>query len=305
VRPLVYFSDRYYADIGGHVFPMIKYRLIHARLLETGVATAGDFAEPEPATPDDARLVHTAEYVEKLLTGTLSPLEIATLELPYSAELVEAAFLGAGGTIGAVRSSLERGVGVNLAGGFHHAYADHGEGFCVLNDVAMGVARALEDGLVRRAAVIDCDVHQGNGTASIFGSDDRVFTFSIHQEYNYPTIKPPSDLDIGLPNDVGGSVYLPLLEDAVGKILDGHEPEMVLYVAGADPYQGDLLGGLALTKADLAARDRIVMENCTERGVPFTVTLAGGYAADTGDTVEIQSATIGAALAAGEGSQRA
>ncbi len=284
---------------------MVKYRLIHARLLETGVATAGDFTEPEPATPDDARLVHTAGYVEKLLTGTLSPLDIATLELPYSAELVEAAFLGAGGTIGAVRSSLERGVGVNLAGGFHHAYADHGEGFCVLNDVAMGVARALEDGLVRRAAVIDCDVHQGNGTASIFGGDDRVFTFSIHQEYNYPAIKPPSDLDVGLPNDVKGSVYLPLLEDAVRKVLDGHEPEMVLYVAGADPYRGDLLGGLALTKADLAARDRIVMENCTERGVPFAVTLAGGYAADTDDTVEIQAATIGAALAAGEGSQRA
>ncbi len=301
MRPTVQYSDRYYADIGGHVFPMMKYRLIHARLLEDGLAAADDFAEPGPATADDALLVHTPEYVGKLQNGTLSPSEIATLELPYSEKLVEAAFLGAGGTIAAVRSSVERGVGVNLAGGFHHAYADHGEGFCVLNDVAMGVARALEDGLVKRAAVIDCDVHQGNGTASIFGSDDRVFTFSIHQKMNYPYVKPPSSLDIGLPNDADGELYLSHLARALETVLDGFVPELVLYVAGADPYRGDLLGGLALTIGDLAARDRAIMTACAERAVPFTVTLAGGYAADTNDTVTIQSATIAAALSIGEG----
>ena len=301
MRPTVQYSDRYYVDIGGHVFPMMKYGLIHARLLEGGLATASDFAEPEPATADDALLVHTPEYVGKLLNGTLSPGEIATLELPYSEKLVEAAFLGAGGTIAAVRSSVERGVGVNLAGGFHHAYADHGEGFCVLNDVAMGVARALEDGLVTSAAVIDCDVHQGNGTASIFGSDDRVFTFSIHQEMNYPYVKPPSNLDIGLPNEVDGELYLSHLASALETVLDGFKPELALYVAGADPYRGDLLGGLGLTLEDLVARDRAVMTACAERGVPFAVTLAGGYAADTDDTVTIQSATIATALSIGEG----
>jgi len=296
----VQYSDRYYADIGGHVFPMMKYRLIHARLLEDGLAAAPDFAEPEPATDDDALLVHTPEYVGKLLNGTLSPREIATLELPYSEKLVEAAFLGAGGTIAAVRSSVKRGVGVNLAGGFHHAYADHGEGFCVLNDVAMGVARALEDGLVRSAAVIDCDVHQGNGTASIFASDDRVFTFSIHQEMNYPYIKPPSNLDVGLPNEADGELYLSRLARGLETVLDGFRPELALYVAGADPYKGDLLGGLALTLEDLAERDRAVMTACAERGVPFSVTLAGGYAADTNDTVAIQSGTIATALSIGE-----
>jgi acetoin utilization deacetylase AcuC-like enzyme len=300
MRPILYYSNRYNVDIGAHVFPMKKYRLIHAALLESGQAGAGDFVEPEPATPDDARLVHTPEYVEKLLEGTLSPFEVARLELPYSPELVEASFLGAGGTIAAVRSSLERGVGVNVAGGFHHAFPDHGEGFCVLNDVAMGVARALADGLVERAAVIDCDVHQGNGTAATFADDDRVFTFSIHQEYNYPFEKPPSDLDVGLPNETDGRTYLGLLGDALVRVLDGFRPELVVYVAGADPYRKDLLGGLALGIEDMASRDRMVTEACATKGVPFTVTLAGGYAADTADTVAIQSETVARAIAVGE-----
>ncbi len=300
MRPILYYSARYNVDIGAHVFPMMKYRLIRERLLEDGLAEESDFLEPSPATVDDALLVHTRDYVDKLLDGTLSAYEIARLELPYSKELVEAAFLGAGGTIGAVLSSLERGVGVNLAGGFHHAYPDHGEGFCVLNDVAMGVARALADGLADRAAIVDCDVHQGNGTAAIFADDDRVFTFSIHQEHNYPFVKPPGDLDVGLPDGAGGGVYLQLLEEAVENILRDFRPAVVLYVAGADPYEHDLLGGLALTKRDLAERDRIVMEACARSSVPFAVTLAGGYAATTDDTVEIQTRTIGRAIALGE-----
>ncbi len=300
MRPILYYSDDYYADIGAHVFPMLKFRLIKERLIATGAATEDDFVEPPPATDDDAHLVHTRMYIDKLREGTLSMMEIARLELPYSHELVDASFLGAGGTIAAVRSSKERGVGVNVAGGFHHSFSDHGEGFCVLNDVAMGVARALNDGLAERVGVIDCDVHQGNGTASIFANEHRVFTFSIHQEFNYPFVKPPSDLDIGLPDGAVGASYLPRLEHGIEKVLDGFGAEMVLYVAGADSYEGDVLGGLSLSVEDLAERDRMVMEGCASRGVPFAVTLAGGYAEHTDDTIEIQAGTIARAIAVGE-----
>ena len=300
MRPVLFYSDDYEADIGPHIFPMKKYRLVKERLLDMGVARPDDFVKPEPASVQDALLVHTEMYVAKLLNGTLSALEEATLELPYSKELVEKSFLGAGGTVAAVRSSFERGVGVNIAGGLHHAFPDHGEGFCVLNDVAMGVARALEDGLAERVATVDCDVHQGNGTAAIFSKDKRVFTFSIHQELNYPMAKPPSDLDIGLPNDADGALYLSNLRSALDTIFGEFSPEMVFYVAGADPYEHDLLGGLALTKQDLADRDEAVMSACASRGVPFVVALAGGYAERTSDTAEIHAAAIARAITIGE-----
>jgi acetoin utilization deacetylase AcuC-like enzyme len=299
MRPILYYSDRYVVDLGDHVFPMGKYRLVRHALLSSGLARENDFVEPAPAAAEDALLVHTRAYVDKLLAGTLSPLEIARLELPFTPALARAAFLGAGGTIAAARSALERGVGVNVAGGFHHAFPDHGEGFCILNDVAMAVARVLKDGAVLRVAVVDCDVHQGNGTASIFANDDRVFTFSIHQEQNYPFVKPPSSLDVGLPTGADGSIYLPHLEAAVGRILETFLPELVLYVAGADPFAGDLLGGLALTKHDLSERDRIVTEACAAAGVPIALTLAGGYAARTSDTVDIHAATIARAIVVG------
>ena len=300
MRPVLFYSDDYEADIGPHIFPMRKYRLVKERLLDMGVARPDDFVRPEPASVEDALLVHTEMYVAKLLNGTLSPLEEATLELPYSKELIDKSFLGAGGTISAVRSSFERGVGVNIAGGLHHAFPDHGEGFCVLNDVAMGVARALEDGLAERVATVDCDVHQGNGTAAIFSKDKRVFTFSIHQELNYPMAKPPSDLDIGLPNDADGTLYLSHLKSALDTIFGEFSPEMVFYVAGADPYEHDLLGGLALTRQDLADRDEAVMSACASRGVPFVVALAGGYAERTSDTAEIHAAAIARAITTGE-----
>ncbi|MFH1690831.1 MAG: histone deacetylase, partial [Candidatus Eisenbacteria bacterium] len=268
MRPVLFYSDNYQADIGPHIFPMRKYRLVKEQLLKMGVARLDDFVEPEPASVEDALLVHTDMYVAKLLNGTLSALEEATLELPYSKELVEKSFLGAGGTVAAVKSSFERGVGVNIAGGLHHAFPDHGEGFCVLNDVAMGVARALEDELAARVATVDCDVHQGNGTAAIFAGDERVFTFSIHQELNYPMAKPSSNLDIGLPNGADGPLYLSNLEGALDTIFGEFSPELVLYVAGADAYEHDLLGGLALTKQDLADRDETVMSACASRGVP-------------------------------------
>jgi acetoin utilization deacetylase AcuC-like enzyme len=303
VRPILYYSDDYEADIGPHIFPMRKYRMVKEQLLRMGVAAPEDFVEPESATVEDALLVHTKTYVTKLLTGTLTALEEATLEMPYSKELIEKSFLGAGGTIAAVRSSFERGVGVNIAGGLHHAFPDHGEGFCVLNDPAMGVARALADGLASRVATVDCDVHQGNGTAAIFAKDDRVFTFSIHQEMNYPMVKPPSDLDIGLPNDADGGLYLSNLSGALDTIFTEFAPELIMYIAGADPYEEDLLGGLALTKQDLADRDEMVMSACVSRGVPFVVTLAGGYAERTTDTAEIHAAAIARAINIGESLQ--
>jgi acetoin utilization deacetylase AcuC-like enzyme len=300
MRPVLFYSDEYEADIGPHVFPMKKYRLVKERLLDTSVAALDDFVEPEPASVDDALLVHTDMYVAKLLNGTLSALEEATLEMPYSKELVEKSFLGAGGTVAAVRSSFERGVGVNIAGGLHHAFPDHGEGFCVLNDVAMGVARALEDGLATRVATVDCDVHQGNGTAAIFAADERVFTFSIHQEHNYPMAKPSSNLDIGLPDGADGALYLSNLSSALDTIFSEFSPELVLYVAGADPYEHDLPAGLSHTQQDLADRDEAVMSACASRGVPFVVTLAGGYAERTSDTAEIHAAAIARAITVGE-----
>jgi len=300
MRPVLYYSDDYEADIGPHIFPMKKYRLVKEHLLKMRVARPEDFVEPRPATVHEAKLVHTEAYVSKLLNGTLSALEEAALELPYSEELVEKSFLGAGGTIAAVNSSFERGVGVNIAGGLHHAFRDHGEGFCVLNDVAMGVASALEDSLAVRVATVDCDVHQGNGTAAIFAREVRVFTFSIHQEMNYPMVKPPSNLDIGLPNGADGGLYLSSLRDGLDTVFREFSPELVVYVAGADPYEHDLLGGLTLTKQDLADRDEMVMSECVSRGVPFVVTLAGGYAERTSDTAEIHASAIARAITIGE-----
>ena len=300
LRPFLYYSDAYYADIGAHVFPMLKFRLIKEHLLAGGIVTEDDFVEPEPATDEDALLVHDRMYIDKLREGTLSMFEISRMELPYSHELVDAAFLGAGGTISAVRSAAERGVGVNVAGGFHHSFPDHGEGFCMLNDVAIGVARALADGVVERVGVVDCDVHQGNGTATIFAHEERVFTFSIHQEFNYPFVKPPSDLDIGLPDGAVGASYLPRLEQGLEKVLDDFGAQLIMFIAGADSYEGDLLGGLSLSKSDLEDRDRMVMGACADRRVPFAVTLAGGYAERTEDTVEIQADTIARAIEVGE-----
>jgi len=300
LRPILYYSDGYYADIGAHVFPMLKFRLIKEYLLETGVAAETDFVEPAPATDQDAWLVHDRMYIDKLREGTLSQFEMARMELPYSHELVEASFLGAGGSVSALRSSLERGVGVNVAGGFHHSFPDHGEGFCMLNDVAMAVARVLADGTVERVGIVDCDVHQGNGTATIFAHEERVFTFSIHQEFNYPFVKPPSDLDIDLPDGAVGESYLPRLERGLGKVLDDFGAQLIMFVAGADSYEGDLLGGLSLSKEDLAKRDTLVMESCASRRVPFAVTLAGGYAENTDDTIEIQAGTIATAISVGE-----
>jgi acetoin utilization deacetylase AcuC-like enzyme len=291
---LVY-HDRYDLNLGAHVFPSQKYRLISEKLLADGIAYREDFFRPEPASDADILRVHTAEWVKKLKTGTLSLSDIMKLEVPYSPELVEAFWLAAGGTILAAQAALKDGFGCNLGGGFHHAYPGHGEGFCAIHDVAVAIRRMQADGAIRKAMVCDTDVHQGNGTAAIFAKDHSVFTLSIHQENNYPAHKPPSTIDLDLEDGVGDEEYLGALLPAVRKSLDKFEPDMVFYVGGADPYREDQLGGLALTLEGLKTRDASVFGEARRRGLPVVTTFAGGYARRVEDTVQIHVNTLLAA----------
>ena len=288
---LVY-SDRYDLNLGSHVFPSIKYHLVKEMLLREHIAEPGDFLEPPPASDDDIALVHHREYLRKLQAGKLSYLEVLRLEIPYSPELVRAVWLCTGGSILAGRLALEGGVGVNLGGGFHHAYPDHGEGFCVLNDFAVAIRRLQKDKTIEQAMTVDCDVHQGNGTAAIFGGDHTVFTLSIHQENNYPYPKPPSSLDINLRDGVGDEEYLRELTQGLDRALTEFRPDLIFYVAGADPYRDDQLGGLKLSLEGLKKRDRLVFEKASGRNIPVAVTLAGGYARQLEDTIEIHSNTV-------------
>jgi len=288
---LVY-SDRYDLNLGSHVFPSIKYRLVKEKLLREHIAEPGDFVEPPPASDDDIALVHHREYLRKLQTGKLSYLEVLRLEIPYSPELVRAVWLCAGGSILAGRLALEDGVAVNVGGGFHHAYPDHGEGFCVLNDFAVAIRSLQKDKTIEHAMTVDCDVHQGNGTAAIFGGDHTVFTLSIHQENNYPYPKPPSSLDINLLDGVEDEEYLRELAQGLDRALAEFRPDLIFYVAGADPYHDDQLGGLKLSLEGLEKRDRLVFEKASGRNIPVAVTLAGGYARQLEDTIQIHSNTI-------------
>jgi acetoin utilization deacetylase AcuC-like enzyme len=288
---LVY-SDRYDLNLGNHVFPSIKYRLVKEKVLREHIVEPGDFVEPAPASDDDIALVHHREYLRKLQTGKLSYLEVLRLEIPYSPELIRAVWLCAGGSILAGRLALEDGVAVNVGGGFHHAYPDHGEGFCVLNDFAVAI-RSLQKGrTIERAMTVDCDVHQGNGTAAIFGGDHTVFTLSIHQENNYPYPKPPSSLDINLDDRVGDEEYLRELAQGLDRALAEFSPDLIFYVAGADPYREDQLGGLKLSLEGLEKRDRLVFEKARAKNIPVAVVLAGGYARRLDDTIEIHANTI-------------
>jgi acetoin utilization deacetylase AcuC-like enzyme len=288
---LVY-SDRYDLNLGSHVFPSIKYRLVKEKLVREHIAEPGDFVEPPPASDDDIALVHHREYLRKLQAGKLSYLEVLRLEIPYSPELVRAVWLCTGGSILAGRLALEDGVGVNVGGGFHHAYPDHGEGFCVLNDFSVAIRRLQKDKTIEQAMTVDCDVHQGNGTAAIFGGDHTVFTLSIHQENNYPYPKPPSSLDINLRDGVGDEEYLRELTQGLDRALAEFRPDLIFYLAGADPYRDDQLGGLKLSLEGLEKRDRLVFEKASARKIPVAVTLAGGYARRLDDTIQIHSNTI-------------
>jgi len=307
---LVY-SDDYFLPIGAHVFPAEKYKRVHDRLIQSGVAESSDFVVPRPATDPDILLVHTPRYVEKLKTGTLSALEELQLEVPYSPELVRAFWLAAGGSMLAADYALNDGIAISVGGGFHHAFPDHGEGFCMINDIAVAIRRMQRDEKIRTAMTLDCDVHQGNGTAVIFapvpvpgnpGSMTRtrrenpdVFTISLHQENNYPAFKPPSSLDLNLPDGIGDDEYLACLGDAISLGLGRLRPELLCYVAGADPYREDQLGGLSLTIEGLKRRDALVFRTAQAEGIPVMVTFAGGYAQNLEDTVIIHANTIVAA----------
>ena len=288
---LVY-SDQYDLNLGDHVFPSVKYKLTRERVLRDGVARPEDFVEPGAACDEDVALVHHRDYIRKLKTGTLSYAEVLRLEIPYSPELVRAVWLCAGGSILAGRLALEDSVAVNVGGGFHHACPDHGEGFCVLHDVAIAIRRLQKDKAIESAMTVDCDVHHGNGTAEIFAGDGTVFTFSIHQERNYPYPKPPSTLDLHLPDGVTDEEYLAELEHGLDQSLARFHPDVIFYLAGADPYHEDQLGGLKLSLDGLVRRDTMVFEKAQARKIPVAVTLAGGYARRVNDTVLIHTNTI-------------
>jgi len=315
------YSDEYYLPIGQHVFPAEKYRRVRNRLIETGVAGPEDFVTPAPASDQDILLVHTREYVNKLKTGTLSAREELELEVPYSPELVKAFWLAAGGSMLAAQRALNDGVSVNIGGGFHHAFPDHGEGFCMIHDVAVAIRRMQRDNRIRTAMTIDCDVHHGNGTAAIFAGTRTmseplpssgpavlgkkplmrgthagdVFTISLHQENNYPAWKPPSSIDVDLPDGITDDDYLAWLDNALSSGLRQFTPDLICYIAGADPYREDQLGGLALTIDGLKKRDELVFRAAKAQRIPVMVTYAGGYAQHVEDTVTIHANTVLAA----------
>jgi acetoin utilization deacetylase AcuC-like enzyme len=281
----------YGADIGAHVFPTGKYRRVRDTLVEEGTLRADAIREPDPAGREQLARVHTDDYLRKIREKDFTRRELLTLEVPLTDEFRRASLLCAGGSVLAARTALEEGVCLHIGGGFHHAFPDHGEGFCLVHDVAVAIREVQAAGEVERAAVVDCDVHHGNGTAAIFADDDRVFTFSMHQERNYPFHKPPGDLDLGLRDGIRDDAYLGILEDRLPPVLERHRPELVFYLAGADPYGEDQLGGLSLTKGGLRARDERVLEACRAAGAPVAVCLAGGYAVRLRDTVEIHCNT--------------
>lgn len=313
----IVYSPRYAIDLGPHVFPTLKYQRVHDQLLAAGIVDAADFLEPEIASWEELALVHTREYLDRMRTGTLSPDEIAQLELPWSQGMVDGFRLMVSGTVQAAliacglshddrtrrpQSTQKKEFSANSAfnvvchigGGLHHAFPNHGEGFCPFNDVAVAV-RVLQTRGVERIAVIDLDVHHGNGTAFVFESDPRVFTFSMHQQHNYPMWKPRGSLDIGLPDGAHDATFLTALERALPRVMASH-PHCVFYLAGADPYEDDQLGGLRMTKEGLRQRDRLVIETVRAAHVPLVLTLAGGYARRVEDTVAIHRATIDEAL---------
>jgi len=277
-------SDAYNVDLYGHVFPIEKYKLTKGAILTSGLGQAGDFVEAAPAAIDDLLLVHTRAYVDDLLNLRWSERTMRS-EMALTRQIVDAYIVAAGGTIAASGQALMDGICIHLGGGYHHAYPDHAEGFCYINDVAVAIANLRKERLIERACVVDCDLHQGNGTAFIFAREPDVFTFSIHQENNYPP-KERNDLDIGLPDGATDDKYLTELA-AVGDILDRHKPDICVYLAGADPFAGDMLGGLGLTKDGLKKRDALVFRECRTRRVPVCVVLAGGYAPDVQDVVDI------------------
>lgn len=288
----VFYTPRYYAEIGeGHVFPIRKFELVRDQLLAEGTLDPAELVEPSPALLEDVLLVHTEDYVTRLCNGHLTTKEIRRLGLPWSESLVRRSFYAVGGTVAATQSALANGYSSNLAGGTHHSFADRGEGFCVLNDVAIAIRALRARTLIRRAAIVDCDVHQGNGTATIFAADNDTFTFSMHGANNYPLFKAHSTLDVELPDGTNDAGYLESLAHHLPTVF-AHEPEIVFYLAGADPFAGDKLGRLALSIDGLRERDAYVLSECYNRELPVVTVMSGGYGKDINDTIEIHCNTI-------------
>jgi acetoin utilization deacetylase AcuC-like enzyme len=291
---LVY-HEGYDLQLGQHVFQSQKFGMVRDLVLAEHIAEPADILAPEPASDEDILRVHKREWVDKLLHDTLSASERMRLEIPYSQAVVRGFWLAAGGSILAARRALKDGFGINIGGGFHHAFPGHGEGFCMIHDVAVAIRRLQADGAIRKPLVVDTDVHQGNGTAAIFASDDDVFTISLHQQNNYPEPKPPSDIDVNLADGTGDEEYLELLDKALADAFRRFAPDMIFYIGGADPYREDQLGGLWLSMRGLQERDALVFAEARVRGLPVAVAFAGGYARKVEDTVRIHVNTVIAA----------
>lgn len=276
----------------GHRFPAAKYPLLRQRLLEMGILTPQELHIPAAATEGQLTLVHDPDYIRRVLSGRLDEREVRRLGLPWSPELVQRALYSVGATIAASRAALEDGIAASLGGGTHHAYPDHGQGYCIFNDVAVATRCMQQEKRARRVLIVDCDVHQGNGTAAIFEGDETAFTFSIHGEKNFPFHKEKSDLDIALPDGAQDETYLKALREGLECALQAAPFDLAYYLAGADPYAGDRLGRMCVSKAGLAQRDRFVLQSLHEAGIPLVITLSGGYARNIEDIVEIHAETI-------------
>lgn len=289
----IYYTDRFVLPLpAGHRFPMAKYAMLRERVHGAGLAGIEALRIPDAASDQELLRAHDADYLMRVFEGALTQSEIRRIGFPWTPEMVERSRRSSGATIAACRAALAEGVAVNLAGGTHHAFRDHGAGYCVFNDSAVAALAMQADGLARRLVVIDCDVHQGDGTAAILAHDTSVFTFSIHGEKNFPFRKEASDLDIELADGTGDDEYLVALEKGICHALSAAQPDLAIYLAGADPYQDDRLGRLALTAKGLELRDRMVLQFCRDAGVPVAIAMAGGYARRIEDTVDIHFATV-------------
>jgi len=276
----------------GHRFPIQKYVLLRQAVVAAGLVAPEDMLVPEPATDEQILRAHADDYLERVVHGELTPQEVRRIGLPWSPELVARTRCSLGGTIAACRAALRDGVAVSLAGGTHHAFRDHGQGYCVFNDSVIAARAMQAEGHVGRVAIIDCDVHQGNGTAAILAEDPTMFTFSIHGARNFPFHKELSDLDIELEDGTGDADYLEALQAGLARALESADADLAIYLAGADPYVGDQLGRLALSKEGLAARDRLVFELCRGTGLPIATVMSGGYGRQVEDTVDIHLQTV-------------
>ena len=289
----VFYSDRFVLPLPeGHRFPMVKYSMLRERVAATDICAPGELRVPRAVSNKEILRSHERGYLRRVVAGTLTEKEVRRIGFPWSEKMVERSRRASGGTLGACHAALEDGFAANLAGGTHHAFADRGEGYCIFNDSAIAARAVQAGGLVERVVVVDTDVHQGNGTAAILHGDPSVFTFSIHGAKNFPFHKEESDLDVALPDGADDSEFLDALEDGLERSLEESRAELAIYLAGADPFEDDRLGRLSVTKEGLAERDRLVLESCRERGLPVAVTMAGGYARDVEDTVDIHFQSI-------------